>query len=239
VPPLSREHFCQEPIQYKCGVAQFCNLPFYVNRHTLIPRPDTEYLVEAVLAHAPKNAHIVDLCTGSGCIAITLALHGFNVTAVDISRKALRVAKKNAKLHNAKVKFVRADILQGGLGGERPEIIVSNPPYIRTTEIGKHDPSTLYEPKIALDGGADGLTFYRAICAMGGGVAFKSCVSAQVSPLANRSADANLLKATPPTIAQIYFESDPEQFADIKNLLQNAGFRDIITYRDRIIWAKK
>lgn len=157
------------PLQYQFKRAWFYGLPFYVNKHVLIPRGDTEVLVEAVLGclkgrSVEKEPRILDLCTGSGCIAITLAKNtNAQVTASDISKKALRVAQKNAKSNNVKVSFVQSDLFQN-ITGEF-DVIVSNPPYVRTGEIGAEDKTTLREPKLALDGGVDGLDFYRKISA--------------------------------------------------------------------------
>ena len=151
----------QRPLAQRFGGAFFCELPFYVNRHVLIPRFDTELLVEEVIKNSKAGSSVLDLCTGSGCIAVVLAKHDFLVTASDISRKALRVARRNARLHNASIKFVRSNLFENIK--QKFDVIVSNPPYIKTSEIGKHDKSILFEPRIALDGGADGLKFYREI----------------------------------------------------------------------------
>jgi len=228
------------PIAYKCGVAYFCELPFFVNRHTLIPRFDTEILVETVILNANDGGFsVLDLCTGSGCIAVVLAKHDFDVTAVDISRKALRVAKRNAKLNDVKINFVRANLFEtdiisnkfpslegwrrsrrGGLksGTVRFHAIVCNPPYIKTADIGKHDKSILHEPRIALDGGADGLDFYRRIIA---------------------DAPRYLNDG-----GQIFLEISHEQSDDIKTILQNNGFCDIKIVKDiqglsRVVHARK
>jgi len=150
----------QKPVAYKFGGAFFCEMPFHVNRHVLIPRFDTEILVEVVITKA-KRGKVLDLCTGSGCVAVVLAKHDFNVTASDISRRALRVAKKNARLHDVDINFIKSDMFKNIDG--KFDVIVSNPPYLKTDEIGMRDASVLFEPRIAFDGGADGLDFYRQI----------------------------------------------------------------------------
>lgn len=151
-----------KPLAYKCGVAWFSERPFFVNKNVLIPRFDTEVLVETVILNAPQKAKVLDLCTGSGCIAVILGLHDFIVTASDISRKALKVAKKNANLNDVKVDFMKSDLF--AKINEKFDVIVSNPPYIKTEEIGAFDKTTLHEPRIALDGGGDGFNFYWRIC---------------------------------------------------------------------------
>jgi len=149
------------PIQYKAGVTYFCETPFFVNKHVLIPRFDTEVLVEATILKLKNGARVLDMCTGSGCIAVIHAKHGFNVTAADISHKALKVARKNALLNDVNIHFVRSDLFNAIEGVF--DAIVCNPPYVKTNEIGLQDASTLHEPRIALDGGTDGLDFYRRI----------------------------------------------------------------------------
>jgi len=193
------------PIAYKCGVTYFCETPFYVNKDVLIPRFDTEVLVEMVLLHdSSKRQSILDICTGSGCIAIVLAKHDHEVTATDISRKALGVARRNAKLNDVNVNFVHCDLFpRGGMF----DVITCNPPYIKTADIGKHDPSTLYEPRIALDGGVDGLDFYVRIARNAGG----------------------WLKSG----GTLYLEICHEIANSVKELLTVNGFEDIQVVEDR------
>lgn len=162
---LIKRRLSGEPLQYITGTAEFMGLEFEVNPYTLIPRQDTETLVESVIKLAKDGAKILDIGTGSGCIGISLAkyIKGAEVTLADISEGALKNAKKNAELNNVKVRCVRLDILN-----EIPEgkfdIIVSNPPYIETDIIkGLSKDVRDYEPLSALDGGADGLVFYRRI----------------------------------------------------------------------------
>ena len=156
------------PLQHITHMQEFMKMNFYVNEDVLIPRPDTESLVEEVIQIAKKiNAKkISDLCTGSGAIAISLAkyIENSEITAVDISSKALSVAKLNAKNNDVEnqITFVESDLFNG-LAKEKYDIIVSNPPYIRKDVIKTLDKEVQKEPKIALDGGYDGLDFYRKI----------------------------------------------------------------------------
>lgn len=156
------------PLQHITHSQEFMKMTFYVNEDVLIPRPDTEILVEEVIKIAKRiNAKkILDLCTGSGAIAISLAkyIEDSQITAVDISDKAISVAKLNAKNNNVenKITFVESDLFKQ-LPKEKYDIIVSNPPYIKKEIIKSLDKEVQNEPKIALDGGYDGLDFYRKI----------------------------------------------------------------------------
>ena len=157
-----------EPIEHITHQKEFMKLSFYVDENVLIPRQDTEVLVEEVIKIA-KNIRakkILDLCTGSGAIAVSLAkyLESIQITALDISRKALDVAIANAKNNHIqeKITFVESNLFQD-LRKEKYDIIVSNPPYIRRKVIETLDKEVRKEPKIALDGGEDGLDFYREI----------------------------------------------------------------------------
>ena len=157
-----------EPIEHITHQKEFMKLNFYVDENVLIPRQDTEVLVEEVMKIAKKirAKKILDLCTGSGAIAVSLAkyLENIQLTALDISGKALDIAIANAKNNHVqdKITFVESNLFQN-LGQEKYDMIVSNPPYIRRKEIETLDKEVRKEPKIALDGGEDGLDFYREI----------------------------------------------------------------------------
>lgn len=153
-----------KPLQYITKKQEFFGMDFYVNENVLIPQPDTEILVEEVIkiVKTENKKNILDLCTGSGCIAISLSdkLAGISITATDISKIALEIAKRNDK--NRKVIFKQSDMFEN-LSNEKFDIIVSNPPYIKTKVIERLSKEVQQEPKLALDGGEDGLKFYRII----------------------------------------------------------------------------
>ena len=157
-----------EPIEHITHQKEFMKLNFYVDENVLIPRQDTEVLVEEVMKIAKKirAKKILDLCTGSGAIAVSLAkyLENIQLTALDISGKALDIAIANAKNNHVqdKITFVESNLFQD-LGQEKYDIIVSNPPYIRRKELEMLDREVRKEPRLALDGGEDGLDFYRNI----------------------------------------------------------------------------
>ena len=156
------------PIEHITHQKEFMKLSFFVDKNVLIPRQDTEILVEEVINIAKKiNAKkILDLCTGSGAIAVSLAkyLPQAEITAIDISNDALKIAKKNAISNNVQnqITFISSDMFTN-LSEEKFDIIVSNPPYIKTNVIKNLDIQVQNEPYIALDGGKDGLVFYRRI----------------------------------------------------------------------------
>ena len=171
-----------EPLQYIIGWTEFMGLDFVVNKDVFIPRPETEILVNEVLISPSRGRlnvpylvgrdfRILDLCTGCGNIAISIArsMPEAEIVGTDISKDALNTAQKNANIHNVdkNIAFYKGDIFNAlsllPMDRHRFDIIVCNPPYIKTTEISSLQKEVGYEPKIALDGGYDGLEFYRRI----------------------------------------------------------------------------
>ena len=167
------------PIQYIINNQEFMKMNFYVDENVLIPQPDTEILVEAVINYCKnitntipnKNIKILDLCTGSGAIAISIAKYVENteIIATDVSTKAIQIAKLNAEknLVHTKIKFIESDMFSN-INDENFDIIVSNPPYIETDIISTLNVEVQKEPLLALNGGPDGLNFYRLIINNGG-----------------------------------------------------------------------
>ena len=152
------------PLQYIVGETEFMGLKFKVNSSVLIPRQDTETLVEEALKVVRPGMRVLDLCTGSGCVIVSILHNVSDVEgyAVDISKQALNVAKENARLNDVPVLFEHSDLFDHGTGTF--DVIVSNPPYICTDEIAKLMPEVRdFEPMEALDGKEDGLYFYRKI----------------------------------------------------------------------------
>lgn len=175
---LVRRRGQREPLQYITGSAAFCALEFEVNPHVLVPRPETEllaerawrFLKESSASNSGKVAAL-DLGTGSGCLAIALALNAprSSVLASDASVEALALARKNAARHGAGIQFCQGDLFDALPASSRYRLIVSNPPYIPTARIATLEPEVRdHEPRQALDGGADGLDFYRRIAAAAG-----------------------------------------------------------------------
>ena len=156
------------PIQYILNKAYFCGLPLYVNENVLIPRFDTEVLVEEVLkiSKKDKSKRILDICTGSGAIAIVLKkLGGFErVDALDISDKALEVARRNANELDSDINFLKSDMFSSLTCENKYDIIVSNPPYIQSDVVDTLESEVKdFEPRLALDGDVDGMKFYKII----------------------------------------------------------------------------
>ena len=155
-----------EPLQYILGRAGFMGLDFAVDSRVLIPRQDTETLAEAALIElrAHRAPTVLDLCAGSGCIGLSLKslCPACAVTLADLSRDALEVAKLNAKALDADVRLRQGDLF-AAVGRERFDLIVSNPPYIPTADLANLQREVRREPRLALDGGADGLEIYRRI----------------------------------------------------------------------------
>ena len=159
-----------EPLQYIIGMWDFHRFSFKVGEGVLIPRPETELLVEFAAEKIQKNDFkiVYDLCCGSGCIGLTVAklFPNIKVISVDLSDKAIEYTTMNKELLGVdNVTIVKADVLDSVafLGLPRPDIILSNPPYIKTEEIKTLQPELAFEPFMALDGGDDGLVFYRAL----------------------------------------------------------------------------
>jgi len=169
-----------EPLQYIIGHCNFMGLKIFVDERVLIPRPETELLVEHIinisrLEMAGRPLRVLDLGTGSGNIAITLAknIDRCEVTAVEISEGAIDLARQNAIYHNVdrRIRFIHEDMMEflkeTGNQEEKYDIVVSNPPYISSFQISQLPVDVQYEPKLALDGGEDGLDFYRYIISFG------------------------------------------------------------------------
>lgn len=154
----------RKPLQYILGKQEFMGLTFQVTESVLIPRQETEGLVEEILKHLQPGMSVLDMCTGSGCIAISLKKFAkeIQVTAADISTQALQVAKENAIKNQTEVTFVESDMFTKVTG--KYDVIVSNPPYIRSDVIDTLMTEVKnYEPRLALDGFEDGLYFYRKL----------------------------------------------------------------------------
>lgn len=198
----------REPLQHILGSQEFDGLSFLVTPAVLIPRHDTETLLEQALQHAPHLHSILDIGTGSGCIAIALArrLPEAQVTAVDLSVEALALAQRNAELHGAAVEFLQGSFFEP-VAGRRFDLIVSNPPYITSADLLALQPEVRdHEPILALDGGPDGLTAYRAIV---------SQAATHLEPN-----------------GWLLLEVGAGQAADVAALLAQAGFGGIITATD-------
>ncbi len=169
---LVKRRGLREPLQHIVGSTSFCGHEITVNRQVLIPRPETELLAETgwkwlAELKAPQPA-VLDLCTGSGCIAIAIAAKcpDAKVTATDISPEALALARENAGRNQMaeRIEFVLSDAFTGIEAGRTFDLIASNPPYIASAEIATLEPEVRdFDPRLALDGGADGLDFYRRL----------------------------------------------------------------------------
>lgn len=180
---IAGERLTGRPLWYILGDTEFYGYKIKVDERVLIPRPETELMTEQVLRTAEQGDKVLDLCTGSGCIAIALAKKGaekeLTVTASDISADALALAQENAKRNGADIKFIESDLLEGVRG--KFNIIVCNPPYIKSGDIAGLQKEVQFEPKGALDGGEDGLDFYRRLAKeaprhlVKGGTLFMEC----------------------------------------------------------------
>ena len=194
------------PLQHLTGEQEFMGLDFHVNEHVLIPRQDTECLVERVLPYV-DGKRVLDVCTGSGCIAIAIAKLGKPavVHGVDISEEALAVARQNVTELNASVELFAGDLMTKMDG--QYDVIVSNPPYIPPSVIEGLMPEVrLHEPMLALDGGQDGLEFYRRIAGQA------------VTRLAPNG--------------RLFLEIGCEQGASVADILQKQGYREVQVFQD-------
>ncbi|HEY5928029.1 MAG TPA: peptide chain release factor N(5)-glutamine methyltransferase [Kofleriaceae bacterium] len=168
---LIRRRLAGEPVSYLLGEAEFWGLPFYVDANVLVPRPDTETVIEVARSlRSDRSApcRVLDLCTGSGAIAISLAkeLSAARVVATEVSEAAAAIARRNAERNGVADRVdVRLGDLWEPVAGEQFDLIVSNPPYIASAVIDTLQAEVKREPRIALDGGPDGMAFYDRICA--------------------------------------------------------------------------
>ena len=199
-----------EPLSSIFGFVEFYGLKFDVNKRVLSPRIDTEVLVEEALKKikANKLEKVLDLCTGSGVIAITIAkLSLCKVDAVDISKQALSLAEHNAKKNDVKVQFIHSDLFKELKKSKKYDIIISNPPYIKSEDIEKLDSEVKnYDPRLALDGGADGLDFYRKI------------ISQSKSYLTQGG--------------YLFFEVGYNQAEDVEKIMKENGFALVVRVKD-------
>lgn len=207
------------PLQHITGVQEFMGLEFCVNEHVLVPRQDTEVLVESVLDMLEPGMNVLDMCTGSGCILISLLKHSENqITGVgiDISEEALQVARKNLDKIGVRAELIQSDLFEKVSG--QYDIIVSNPPYIRTAVIEElKEEVKFHDPFLALDGKEDGLYFYRKIV--------------EKSP--------EFLKQG----GKLCFEIGHDQGEDVKRLMEEAGFVGVTIKKDlagldRVVFGK-
>ncbi len=226
---LIRRRLHREPTQYIIGVTEFYGMEFEVAPAVLIPRPETEHLVEAALEilksfRATAEPKALDIGTGSGIIPIALcSMHeGVRCTAIDVSAPALEIARRNAERREVseRIKFIQADILDSAAIEEAPfHLVVSNPPYISAIEYPTLQPEiTRFEPEIALNDGTDGLTFYRRI--------------------ANRAAELIIPGGT------LIVETGYGQADDVRSIFSHAGLSVTGTVRDysgieRVVLAER
>ena len=203
-----------EPLQYIIGSVEFFGLEFKVNKSVLIPRPETEILVETVISSVPKEelVKILDIGTGSGNIAISLAKSLLNtkITAIDNSPEALGIAKENAKLNSVeeRIEFVNESILMdNNYSTKKYDIIVSNPPYVPASEFQNLQPELkVYEPRIALTDENDGFSFFRIIS----------------------SKSKSILKEK----GKLFFEVGKDQFQKVEEILNENNFKNITVKKD-------
>ena len=162
----ARRRAAGEPLQYILGEWSFMGLPFYTDERALIPRQDTELLCETAIRLIQERgyASVLDLCTGSGCIAVSIAKNtGVAVTASDVSADALALAQENAELNEVSIAFIESDLFRKIEG--KFDLICCNPPYLSQADMDQLQTEVKFEPKLALFGGEDGLDVYRSIAA--------------------------------------------------------------------------
>lgn len=161
----AEERSTGRPLWYVIGDTEFYGYKIKVDERVLIPRPETEEVVQKALEFIDENSSVLDLCTGSGAIAITVKKEkNCKVTATDISADAITLAKENASLNGADIQFLTGDLFENVT--EKFDVIISNPPYIKSSDMEKLDKELSFEPQNALDGGEDGLAFYRLIASL-------------------------------------------------------------------------
>lgn len=154
-----------EPLQYVLGHWDFWDMTLSVGRGVLIPRPETELLCEVAAAHIVNDADVLDLCAGSGCVGLGIVRQrpSARLTFGELSEEALVYLRKNAAVYAPQARIWQTDVLQGPKNDERFDVIVSNPPYIETAQLSTLQREVQREPRMALDGGEDGLRFYRCL----------------------------------------------------------------------------
>ena len=203
------------PLQHITGEQEFMGYPFYVNEHVLIPRQDTEILVEEAMKMIRPGMKILDMCTGSGCILLSILkmereryyISDLKGTGVDISKEALLVAERNREQLNVDAALIQSNLFENISENDRYDMIVSNPPYIQTSVIEELEEEVrLHDPYIALDGKEDGLFFYRKII-------------------------ENAEKYLKPQ-GCLLFEIGYDQAEPVEKLMEKAGFGQIIVKKD-------
>jgi len=206
------------PLQHITGEQEFMGMPFFVNEKVLVPRQDTECLVELSLPFV-KGKRVLDMCTGSGCIAVSLMVLGNPSVchAVDVSEEALEVARQNARRNHATVTWIESDLFEKVT--QTYDVIISNPPYIPPDVIeGLEEEVREHEPRLALDGGEDGLAFYRKI---------------------TKKSKAYLEKN-----GYLFYEIGCEQAADVMAIMKAEGFSEVVCRKDyagndRVVYGRR
>ena len=204
---LTQKRQARIPLQYLLRTQSFLGRSFSVDERALIPRPETELLAELAVSALGSSGRALDLCCGTGCLAITMALErpGCDIWAADLSPAALSLARENAARLGARVTFRQGDLF-APLQGETFDLIVSNPPYISSAECPALQEEVLHEPVMALDGGTDGLDFYRRIA---------------------REAPMHLTRG-----GRIMLELGDGEAEAVSALLADAGFEELVVHPD-------